>query len=70
MIRKRFYMKSVKAFGFFAMILAITATAFGVFLENSSGELNDVLNIGGTGVEAMGLLFVPIGLLFLYNAFR
>jgi len=63
-------MKSVKAFGFFAMILAISAASFGVFLEGSTGELKNVLNIGGTGVEAMGLLFVPIGLIFLYNAFR
>lgn len=62
--------KPVKAFSLFAMVLAVVGASFGVFMENSSGDLNEILNIGSTGVEAMGALFIPISIVLLYHAFR
>lgn len=62
--------KSIKAFSLFAIIISVSGIAFALFMENSSGKLESVLNIGATGVETFSMLIIPIGAIFLYHSFR
>lgn len=60
----------IKALSLLAIVIGVSGVAFQLFLENSNGELNSVMNIGGTGVEAMSGLFIVFAIGFLYHSFR
>jgi len=45
-----------KAVIMLAIIISVSALAFGMLNTSATGDLADVLNVGGTGVKAFGLL--------------
>lgn len=58
----------VKSLSVLAGVLAVAAVSLSVFMQDASGRLYDVLNVPATGVETLGVLFVPLvfGFFFYY----
>jgi len=60
--------KAVRGLGILGVVAASATATIAMFIENSTGEFAQVLNLQQAGIQIFGLAFIPLALYLLYKS--
>jgi hypothetical protein len=60
--------KAVRGIAVLGLVAVTAAAGLGMFIQNSTGDFNELLVLGESGVMIFGFAFIPLSLFLLLKA--